>query len=308
MTGFFIFALSLVAVALVFVTLGVKTVPQGYEWTVERFGKYVRTLTPGLHIIVPFIDRIGHKVNRMEEVLDITRQEVITKDNAMVQVDGVAFIQVLDTPKAAYQVYSLGTAIQNLAMTNIRSVIGSMELDKVLSERDSINQSLLRVVDEATREWGVKVTRVEIKDIQPPQDLVDAMSKQMIAEREKRAVITKSEGERQAAINNAEGEKQAAVLTAEGRLEAAKKDAEARERLAAAEANATTSVSEAVKSGDARALSYFLGQKYVDSLQTIGSAPNQKIVFLPLEEAGIIGALGGMTELVRDMASTAKKA
>ncbi len=307
MTGFFIFALSLVAVALVFVFLGVKTVPQGYEWTVERFGKYVRTLVPGLHIIVPFIDHIGHKVNRMEEVLDITRQEVITKDNAMVQVDGVAFIQVLDTPKAAYQVYSLGTAIQNLAMTNIRSVIGSMELDRVLSERDSINQSLLRVVDEATREWGVKVTRVEIKDIQPPQDLVDAMSKQMIAEREKRAVITKSEGERQAAINNAEGEKQAAVLTAEGRLEAAKKDAEARERLAAAEANATTSVSEAVKNGDARALSYFLGQKYVDSLQTIGSAPNQKIVFLPLEAAGIIGALGGVTELVRDMASTAKR-
>ena len=301
MEGFFSFAFMLVVLAMIFVALGVKTVPQGYEWTVERFGRYMRTLTPGLHIIVPIIDRIGHKVSRMEQVLAISRQEVITRDNAMVQVDGVSFIQVLDTARAAYEVQNLLLAIQNLAMTNIRSVIGSMELDKVLSERDVINQSLLKVVDEATRQWGVKVTRVEIKDIQPPTELVDAMSKQMIAEREKRALVTKSEGERQAAINNAEGEKQAAVLKAEGRLEAAKKDAEARERLAAAEAKATSMVSEAVQKGDARALSYFLGQKYVESLQTIGSAPNQKIVFMPLEASGIIGALGGLTDLVKDM-------
>ncbi len=295
------FTAILVVGAIVFIALGVKVVPQGFEWTVERFGRYTTTLQPGLHIIVPVIDRVGHKISRMERVTPITKQEVITRDNAMVQVDGVAFVQVLDAAKAAYEVQNLAMAIQNLAMTNIRSVIGSMNLDEVLSERDKINQQLLKVVDEATRQWGVKVTRVEIKDIQPPDELVEAMSKQMIAEREKRATITKSEGERQAAINNAEGEKQAAILTAEGRLAAAQKDAEARERLAAAEAKATTVVSDAVKNGDPRALSYFLGQKYIESLTAIGAAQNQKIIFMPLEASGVVGALGGMNELLRNV-------
>lgn len=292
------FAAIVLLGAVVFIALGVKTVPQGYEWTVERFGRYMRTLPPGLHILVPLVDQIGHKVSRMEQVFPISRQEVISKDNAMVQVDGVAFIQVLDVSRAAYQVQNLELSIQNLAMTNIRSVIGSMNLDEVLSERDKINLQLLAVIDKATQQWGVKVTRLEIKDIQPPQATLEAMSKQMIAEREKRAAITKSEGERQAAINNAEGEKQSAILTAEGRLAAAQKDAEARERLAQAEAKATTMVSEAVQKGDARALSYFLGQKYVESLQSIGSASNSKIVFMPLEASGVIGALGGLRELL----------
>jgi regulator of protease activity HflC (stomatin/prohibitin superfamily) len=298
------FAAVLLIGAIVFIALGVKTVPQGYEWTVERFGRYMKTLQPGLHIIVPLIDQIGHKVTRMEQVTPITRQEVITKDNASVQVDGVAFIQVLDVARAAYEVQNLAAAIQNLAMTNIRSVIGSMNLDELLSEREQINQRLLAVIDKATQEWGVKVTRVEIKDIQPPAELVEAMSKQMIAEREKRATITESEGQRQAAINNAEGEKQSAILTAEGRLAAAQKDAEARERLAEAEAKATKVVSEAVKAGDPRALSYFIGQKYIEALSVIGSAENQKIIFMPLEASGVIGALGGMNELLRNLNET----
>jgi regulator of protease activity HflC (stomatin/prohibitin superfamily) len=298
------FAAILLIGAIVFIALGVKTVPQGYEWTVERFGRYMKTLQPGLHIIVPLIDQIGHKVTRMEQVTPITRQEVITKDNASVQVDGVAFIQVLDVARAAYEVQNLAAAIQNLAMTNIRSVIGSMNLDELLSEREQINQRLLAVIDKATQEWGVKVTRVEIKDIQPPAELVEAMSKQMIAEREKRATITESEGQRQAAINNAEGEKQSAILTAEGRLAAAQKDAEARERLAEAEAKATKVVSEAVKAGDPRALSYFIGQKYIEALSVIGSAENQKIIFMPLEASGVIGALGGMNELLRNLNET----
>jgi regulator of protease activity HflC (stomatin/prohibitin superfamily) len=298
------FSAILLIGAIVFIALGVKTVPQGYEWTVERFGRYMRTLQPGLHVIVPLIDRIGHKVTRMEQVTPITRQEVITKDNASVQVDGVAFIQVLDVARAAYEVQNLAAAIQNLAMTNIRSVIGSMNLDELLSEREQINQRLLAVIDKATQEWGVKVTRVEIKDIQPPAELVEAMSKQMIAEREKRATITESEGQRQAAINNAEGEKQSAILTAEGRLAAAQKDAEARERLAEAEAKATKVVSEAVKAGDPQALSYFIGQKYIEALSVIGSAENQKIIFMPLEASGVIGALGGMNELLRNLNET----
>jgi regulator of protease activity HflC (stomatin/prohibitin superfamily) len=298
------FAAILLIGAIVFIALGVKTVPQGYEWTVERFGRYMKTLQPGLHIIVPLIDRIGHKVTRMEQVTPITRQEVITKDNASVQVDGVAFIQVLDVARAAYEVQNLSAAIQNLAMTNIRSVIGSMNLDELLSEREQINQRLLAVIDKATQEWGVKVTRVEIKDIQPPAELVEAMSKQMIAEREKRATITQSEGQRQAAINSAEGEKQSAILTAEGRLAAAQKDAEARERLAEAEAKATKVVSEAVKAGDPQALSYFIGQKYIEALSVIGSAQNQKIIFMPLEASGVIGALGGMNELLRNLNET----
>lgn len=307
---FLTFASVLFLGAVVFVLLGVKVVPQSYEWTVERFGRFTRTLTPGLHVIVPLIDRIGHKINRMEQVIDIARQDAITKDNASVQVDGVAFIQVFDTARAAYEVHNLGRAIVNLVMTNIRTVIGSMELDKVLSERDEINSKLLVVVNMATEAWGVKVTRVEIKDIQPPMAIMEAMSQQMIAEREKRALILKSEGERQEAINRAEGqkraaielaegEKQAAILTAEGRLEAARRDADARERLAEAEANATAVVSKAIKAGEIHAVNYFLGLKYVEALEAIASAPNEKLVLMPLEAGNVIGAVSGIAELVK---------
>jgi len=310
MGEFLSFAGVLVLGAVIFVVLGVKVVPQSYEWTVERFGRFTRTLPPGLHVIVPVIDRIGQKLNRMEQVIDINRQDVITKDNAQVQVDGVAFIQVVDTARAAYEVHNLGHAIMNLVMTNIRTVIGSMELDKVLSERDEINTKLLRVVNDATNAWGVKVTRVEIKDIQPPQAMMAAMSQQMIAEREKRALVTKSEGERQEAINlaegqkraaieRAEGEKQAAILTAEGRLEAAKRDADARERLAEAEAKATKVVSEAIKAGDKSALNYFVATKYVEALKDVAAAPNQKLVLMPLEAGNVIGALAGVGELLK---------
>lgn len=310
MGEFLSFAGVLVIGAIVFVVLGVKVVPQSYEWTVERFGRFTRTLTPGLHVIIPVIDRIGHKLSRMEQVVDIKRQDVITKDNASVQVDGVAFIQVMETAKAAYEVHDLDRAISNLMQTNIRTVIGSMELDKALSDRDAINTQLLKVVNEATQPWGLRVTRAEIKDIQPPAAMMEAMSKQMIAEREKRALVTKSEGERQesinlaegqkkAAIERAEGEKQAAILTAEGRLEAATRDAKARERLAEAEANATKVVSEAIKNGDRNALNYFVSLKYVEALKEIASAPNQKLVMMPLEAGNVIGALGGVTELLK---------
>jgi len=279
---------------------GVKRVPQGMEYTVERFGRYTTTITPGLNLIMPIVDRVGKKIVMMEQVLDVPSQEVITKDNAMVTVDGVVFYQVLDAAKASYEVSNLELAILNLVMTNIRTVMGSMDLDELLSLRDQINARLLTVVDEATTPWGVKVTRIEIKDITPPKDLIESMGRQMKAERNKRAAILEAEGFRQAAILKAEGEKQGAILEAEGRKESAFRDAEARERLADAEAKATQMVSEAIAKGNVQALNYFVAQKYVEALQNIAAAPNNKVVMLPLEASSLLGALGGIGELARN--------
>jgi regulator of protease activity HflC (stomatin/prohibitin superfamily) len=277
MSEFGVFTLLLFGLAAVVLFLGVKSVPQGNEWTIERFGRYTRSLRPGLNLIIPVVDRVGRRLNMMEQVLDVPTQEIITKDNAMVSVDGVVFYQVLDSAKAAYEVSNLEYAILNLTMTNIRTVMGSMDLDELLSKRDDINARLLIVVDEATTPWGVKVTRIEIKDISPPTDLVDAMARQMKAERDKRAAILEAEGEKEAAF----------------------REAEARERLAEAEAKATRMVSEAIAQGDVQAVNYFVAQKYVEALQTIGSAPNQKLIFMPLEASGVIGALGGVAELAK---------
>jgi regulator of protease activity HflC (stomatin/prohibitin superfamily) len=298
-TAFSIFVVAALIFAVVIVFAGVKTVPQGYEYTIERFGRYTRTLRPGLHLITPVVDQIGAKLNMMETVLEVPTQEVITRDNAMVAVDGIVFFQVLDAAKSAYEVNNLENAIINLTMTNIRTVMGSMDLDELLSKRDEINARLLTVVDEATTPWGVKVTRIEIKDISPPRDLVDAMARQMKAEREKRAAILDAEGERQAEILRAEGEKQAAILAAEGRRESAFRDAEAREREAEAEARATTMVSEAIAGGEVQAINYFVAQKYIDALGAFANSPNQKILFLPLEAASVIGAIGGITEIAK---------
>jgi len=299
-SSFAIFVIVLVVLAIMLVMMGVKTVPQGYEYTVERFGKYTHTLKPGLHLIVPLIDRVGTRINMMENVLDVPSQEIITKDNAMVRVDGVMFFQVLDAASSAYEVANLERAILNLTMTNTRTVMGSMDLDELLSQRDTINAKLLRVVDQATEPWGVKITRIEIKDIQPPQDLVDSMARQMKAERDKRAAILEAEGFREAAIRKAEGEKQSNILEAEGRREAAFRDAEARERLAQAEANATRMVSEAIAGGNVQAINYFVAQKYIDALGKFATAPNQKILFMPLEASSVIGALGGLGEIARE--------
>ena len=298
--GFQEFVVLLFVLAIVLVFMGVKSVPQGMEFTVERFGRYTKTLRPGLNLIAPVIDRIGRKLNMMEQVLDVPSQEVITRDNAMVKVDGVVFFQVLDAAKAAYEVSQLELAILNLTMTNIRTVMGSMDLDELLSQRDKINAQLLHVVDDATTPWGVKVTRIEIKDITPPRDLVDSMARQMKAEREKRATILEAEGVRQAEILKAEGEKQAAILEAEGRREAAFRDAEAREREAEAEARATQMVSDSIAKGNVNALNYFVALKYTDALQAIAVSPNQKLVLMPLEASNVIGAIGGVTELFRD--------
>ncbi|GAB2177114.1 SPFH domain-containing protein [Dongia sp. agr-C8] len=294
-----VFAIVIVVVAILLVFMGVKSVPQGREWTVERFGRYTNTLTPGLNLIVPFIDRIGAKVNMMEQVLDVPTQEVITKDNAMVSVDGVVFYQVLNAAKSAYEVNNLEVAVLNLTMTNIRTVMGSMDLDELLSQRDKINHQLLKVVDDATQPWGIKVTRIEIKDIAPPKELVDSMARQMKAEREKRANILEAEGFRQAAILKAEGEKQSAILQAEGQREAAFRAAEAREREAEAEAKATSFVSDAIARGNVQAINYFLGVKYVEALQALSTAPNQKVILMPLEAANVIGAIGGIAELAK---------
>ena len=294
----FVFASVILAVILVFA--GVKSVTQGMEYTVERFGRYTRTLSPGLHFIIPVVDRIGNRMNMMEQVMDVPTQEIITKDNAMVAVDGVVFYQVLDAAKASYEVRQLELAVLNLTMTNIRTVMGSMDLDELLSKRDEINSRLLAVVDEATTPWGVKITRIEIKDIAPPRDLVDSMARQMKAEREKRAQILEAEGERQAEILRAEGEKQAAILQAEGRREAAFRDAEAREREAEAEAKATEAVSAAIAQGDVNAINYFVAQKYIEALESFAQSPSQKLVFMPLEASGVIGAVGGIAEIVRD--------
>jgi regulator of protease activity HflC (stomatin/prohibitin superfamily) len=297
--GFDVFVIVFLLLVILTLFAGVKQVTQGYGWTVERFGRYIRTLSPGLNLIVPFFDRIGHKMNMMEQVIDIPQQEVITKDNATVTVDGVAFFQVLNAARAAYEVDRLEHSITNLTMTNIRTVMGSMDLDELLSQRDKINAQLLHVVDDATSPWGIKVTRIEIKDIAPPRDLIDAMGRQMKAERDKRANILDAEGFRQAAILKAEGEKQSAILQAEGRREAAFRDAEAREREAEAEAKATSVVSEAIAKGDVQAVNYFVAQRYVEALKEIASAPNHKIIFMPLEAASVIGAIGGVAELAK---------
>lgn len=294
-----IFVLAIVVLVVAVLTMGVKIVPQGAEFTVERFGRYTATLKPGLSLIVPFVDAIGSKINVMEQVLDVPSQEVITRDNAMVTVDGVVFFQVLDAAKAAYEVTNLNIAILNLTMTNIRTVMGGMDLDELLSQRDKINTQLLKVVDEATEAWGVKVTRIEIKDIAPPRDLVDSMARQMKAERDKRAAILEAEGLRQAAVLKAEGEKQAQILSAEGRREAAFRDAEAREREAEAEAKAVATVSEAIAKGNVQAVNYFVAQKYVEALKEIASAPNEKLVLMPLEASSLIGALGGIADLAK---------
>ncbi len=296
---FALFAVVLVVLALVVIFLAVKIVPQGFEYTVERFGRYTHTLRPGLNFIVPLVDRVGAKLNMMEQVLDVPNQEVITKDNAMVAVDGVVFSTVVDAAMAAYQVRDLQNAILNLTTTNIRTVMGSMDLDELLSQRDRINAQLLKVVDEATTPWGVKVTRIEIKDISPPAELVDAMARQMKAERDKRAEILTAEGQRQSQILKAEGEKQAAILDAEGRREAAFRDAEAREREAEAEAKATTMVSEAIAAGDVQALNYFVAQRYIEALKDIASADNTKVVMMPLEASSLIGSIAGIAELAR---------
>ncbi len=298
--GFSAFVVGLAILAAILVFLGVKSVPQGMEYTVERFGRYTETLKPGLNFIVPVMDRIGQKINMMETVLDVPSQEIITKDNAMVRVDGVVFFQVLDAAKAAYEVNNLEFAILNLTMTNLRTVMGSMDLDELLSKRDEINNRLLTVVDEATTPWGIKVTRIEIKDIAPPKDLVDSMARQMKAERDKRASILTAEGERQASILAAEGQKQAAILEAEGRKESAYRDAEARERLAQAEARATLMLSEAIGKGNIQAINYFVAQKYVEAVAKLAAAPNQKVLLMPLETSGLVGSLAGVAELARE--------
>lgn len=299
--GFDLAVIALVILAIFVVVKMVKTVPQGYRYTVERFGRYTKTMEPGLNIIVPFIDRIGARMNVMEQVLDVPTQEVITKDNASVSADAVAFYQVLNAAQAAYQVANLENAILNLTMTNIRSVMGSMDLDELLSNRDTINDKLLRVVDEAANPWGIKITRVELKDIAPPKDLVDAMARQMKAEREKRAQVLEAEGSRNAQILRAEGAKQSAILQAEGQREAAFRDAEARERLAEAEAKATQMVSAAIAAGDVQAINYFVAQKYTEALASIGTANNQKIILMPMEASALIGSLGGIGAIAKEV-------
>ena len=297
--GLDIFVVVFFVLAVITLFAGVKQVTQGYNWTVERFGRYTRTLTPGLNLIIPYFDRVGRKINMMEQVTDVPRQEVITKDNATVSVDGVAFYQVFDAAKASYEVTDLDQAVVTLTMTNIRSVMGGMDLDQMLSHRDEINERLLQVVDQAVAPWGIKVNRIEIRDIQPPADLVSAMARQMKAEREKRAEILAAEGLRQSQILKAEGEKQSQILEAEGRREAAFRDAEARERLAEAEAKATDMVSAAVARGDVAALNYFIAEKYLKAFGQLAESPNQKVLMLPIEATNVLATLGGIGEIAR---------
>ena len=299
-------AIVFLVLAILIIFKGVRMVPQGYNWTVERFGKYTRTLAPGLHILIPFIDTIGEKLNMMEQVLDVPPQEIISSDNAQVMTDAVCFFQIQDASQAAYEVNHLERAMQALVMTNIRAVLGSMELDEMLSNRERINGELLIKVDEATDPWGVKVTRIEIKDIAPPQDLVASMARQMKAEREKRAQILEAEGEREAAIKVAEGQKQSEILKAEGQLEAAKREAEARERLAQAEAKATEMVSKSIQDGDGRAINYFVATKYVDALGKLAESNNNKVMMIPLEASSVIGSIAGISDLVKDMSKDDK--
>ena len=301
--GSLILPLVIVVFAVIMLSKLVRIVPQGWEWTVERWGKYTHTLDPGFHLLIPVMQNVGRKINMMEQVLDVPSQDVITKDNAVVKVDGVVFYQVLDAAKAAYEVAQLEIAIINLIMTNIRTVLGGLDLYESLSKRDEINAKLLRVVDEATHPWGLKVTRIELKDIQPPRDLVDSMARQMKAEREKRANILEAEGFRQAAILKAEGEKQSVILAAEGEKEAAFRQAEARERLAAAEAKATDLVSAAIAGGNINALNYFVANKYVEALKAMADSPNQKMLLMPIEASGIIGSMAGIAELAKNALS-----
>lgn len=304
MDGATIFVLAVLFLALVTIFAGVKSVPQGREWTIERFGRFTRVLKPGLNLIVPYVDRVGRKLSMMEEVLQIPSQVVITRDNATVTSDAIAFYQVVDAAKAAYEVANLQAGITNLCLTNARTVIGAMDLDEVLSKRDEINQRLLAVVDQATSPWGVKVTRIEIKDLSPPNDITEAMARQMKAERFRRAEVTQADGEKQGAILRAEGAKQSAILQAEGRKEAAFRDAEARERLAQAEAKATQMVSDSIEAGNVNALNYFLGQKYVEAFAQLANAPNQKFVVVPMESAGLLGSIAGIAEMTRDAIAT----
>jgi len=297
--GFDVFVLVIVGLAVITLFAAVKTVGQGYNWTVERFGRYTTTLQPGLNLIVPYFDRIGRKMNMMEQAIDIPQQDVITKDNATVTVDGLAFFQVIDAAKASYEIAHLDQAIVKLTMTNIRSVMGAMDLDQMLSHRDEINERLLRVVDAAVGPWGVKVNRIEIKDIVPPANLVQSMGRQMQAEREKRAVILEAEGQRQSAILKAEGAKQSQILEAEGRREAAFRDAEARERSAAAEAKATEVVSQAIERGDVASINYFVAQKYIEAFGRFATSPNQKVLILPMEATAVLGSLAGIGEIAK---------
>ena len=299
LSGFAIFALAVLLFVLVTLMMAIRQVPQGFAYTVERFGKYSDTLQPGLGLIVPWLDRVGRKVNMMEQVVDVPSQEVITRDNASITVDGVVFFQILDAARASYEVSNLEIALLNLVMTNIRTVMGSMDLDQLLSHRDEINVRLLSVVDQAVSPWGLKVNRIEIKDIVPPADLVQAMGRQMKAEREKRADILQAEGMRQSAILKAEGQKQGQILEAEGRKEAAFRDAEARERSAEAEAKATSMVSEAIAKGDVAALNYFIADKYIKAFGQIANSPNQKIIMLPMEATGILSSLAGIGEIAK---------
>ena len=286
-------------IVLTVIARGVRAAPQGYQWTVERFGRYRVTLAPGLRLVNPFIDRIGHKLNVQETVLEIPAQNVITKDNASVIVDGIVFFQVVDASRAAYEVQNLQSAVIAITMTNIRTAIGALDLDETLSKRDEINDRLLRVLDAATEPWGTKITRVELKDVRPPEDVQLSMAKQLTADRERRAAVLRAEGIKQAAILEAEGAKQAQILAAEGRLAAAQRDAEARERLAEAEAVATTAVSKAVAEGNTQALNYFVAQKYVEAMTQIGQSPNARLVLMPLEISGLVGTIAGISELAR---------